>query len=105
MSEQPIEIEAEVSPDGTLHIELPAGSMTGRVRVTVQKMTEQPEASEMSQAELDELKQFFEEHPNGLGLTAAEIMQSPYIGVLSDDDIDGEAFVEQLRRGHKRYSW
>jgi RecB family endonuclease NucS len=108
-------VEGEVDEQGQLVVKLPEDAPRGKVRVTVESIFSHPDAKfrseeerqawiEMYDPELEEL--LASAPPNGYGLTAGEIAQSPEIGAWSDrtDIISGEDYVEKIRKGN-RYQW
>jgi hypothetical protein len=98
-------IEGEVDEDGKLSIQLPPDTPRGRVRVTVETLTERPTAfneavpEDVYDPELEALlsdPDLF----NGKGLTADEIMNSPAFGIWADrtDMLDSAEYVSEMRR-------
>jgi hypothetical protein len=88
-----LRIEAEITADGHLLIELPSELPRGRVIVTLEPLPE------------DDLE-LREDDLKGNGLTAEEIAASSEIGAWAGDEMhSGAEYVEQLRRTAPRYSW
>lgn len=87
-------VEAEITGDGRLLVELPPDAPRGKVVLTLEVPPE------------DDLE-LADEDLRGLGLTAEEIAAAPEIGVLAEDPQvpSGAEFVERLRAAKPRYRW
>lgn len=88
-------VEGEVTEDGRLILPpLPPDTPRGRVEI---RISVKEDEDILSDAELEEL---IHKYPNGMGLTAGEIAQSPEFGALAhrSDMGDSVEFVNELRR-------
>ena len=83
---QAVRIEGEITEDGHLLVDLPPELPHGRVAVILEPLSEE---------KLD----LTEEDLQGVGLTAAEIAQSPEIGSWADDlEVQsGAEYVDRIR--------
>lgn len=90
----PFTLEAEVTEDGTLHVDLPPEAPRGRVVLTLVPQL------------VDDLD-LTDEDLRGHGLTAEEIAGSPEIGswAESPEILDGATYVENLRRPRQHSQW
>lgn len=86
-------LEGEITKDGQLVVTLPPDAPRGRVVLTLELASEEPELSE--------------EDLEGQGLTAEEIASAPELGAWEgrSDVGDGSSYVESLRRSSVRYTW
>ena len=89
-----LRLEAEVTEDGRLIVDLPPEVPCGRVAVTLEPLPE----DDLTLSDEDLL---------GAGLTAAEIAASPGIGAWAEQgDVEtGAESVRQLRQASLRYRW
>ena len=101
-------IKKHVGDDGTIVLHLTPGS---EVEITVKEFIPavQPDLTAEEEAALDARLSELLNDPttfSGLGLTAAEIANSPEFGAWANrtDIEDGAAYVEKLR-SKKRYTW
>ena len=91
-----VTIEGNVTDDGRLEAEIPEDAPRGRVRVTLVSADDASEDLASSDRDL-----------HGLGLSAADIAQSPEMGSWgsSAEVPDGAVYVDRLRHGSPRYRW
>jgi hypothetical protein len=105
-----VTVNGKIDENGQLIIELPPNAPQGDVEVTIKKRVPyvEPQLTPEEEAALDgELKELLSpENLHGQGLTAAEIAESPEIGILGLDFPDGQTYVENLRRSRReRRKW
>lgn len=89
-----LRLEAEITEDGRLVVDLPPELPTGRVAVTLELLP------------ADDLA-LSDEDLTGAGLTAAEIATSPGIGAWAEQgNVEtGAEYVDHLRQASPRYRW
>jgi len=89
-----MKLEAEITEEGQLLVDLPADSPRGHVVLTVE-----PAAADDVEIEETSLQ--------GLGLTVGEIARAPEIGAWagSSSDMDGSRYVDEQRGRDRRYRW
>jgi len=104
-------VNGKIDENGQLIVQLPPDAPQGGVEVIIKKRVPyaSPELTPEEEAALDAELEALMSDPQtftGLGLTAAEIAQSPEIGSLGIDFPDGATYVENLRQNKRaRRKW